>query len=220
MPIKFVNNLETKITNVGGISAGAVSVDITPGDGAKITAQISDLGSNGVYTRATFKDASGNVEAVKITGISTDTLTIVRGTDPGETARAWAQDDILDFCLNKTGLEDITVNEQQANTTATVNLTAEDLKYGLRTFTNYGATAEVNYALPAGEAGLRARFVVVVDSQYVRCTANGTERVRYIDDRYTYVRSNEEGNSWDMEWVEGLDDWVITSRVYNLKGDE
>jgi len=101
MAVKIVNYLQSRITDVGGIAAGDTEVSITAGDGAKILADIPDIGSPD-WTYAWFKDDAGNREPVKITGIATDLLTIVRGIDSRYPARAWAQNDVVHFslCLN------------------------------------------------------------------------------------------------------------------------
>jgi hypothetical protein len=107
MPVKFVNDIQTRITDVGGIAAGASSVSITAGDGAKILAQIPDINA-GDYCYGVFKNDAGNRETVKVTGVSVNTLTLgQRAADTGDVAREWAQNDILHFCLSKSALEAI-----------------------------------------------------------------------------------------------------------------
>jgi len=125
MPVKFVNDLQTRIATVGGINSTATSVDITAGDGTKIQNAVDFSSSEWCY--ATFKDVSGNIETVKITAATGDTLTIERGAD-GDTPRAWAQNDILDFCLNKKALEDLVNEIIGANIIDAVNLKIDGTK--------------------------------------------------------------------------------------------
>ena len=107
MPVRFVDYLQTRITNVGGIAADATSVGITPGDGAKILADIPGINS-GDWLYGWFKDIAGHRECVKFTGRSTDTLTIgQRAVNSRYPARAWAQGDIIHFSLSRYALDDI-----------------------------------------------------------------------------------------------------------------
>ena len=106
MPVKTVDLLQTRIADVGGIASDAAEVNITPGDGAKISADIPDLGDDYVY--AWFKDDSGNRELVKISGVSTDTVTLSqRGVSSRYPARAWSQNDILHFAICRQMFDDI-----------------------------------------------------------------------------------------------------------------
>lgn len=105
MPVKFVDDLQTRVATVGGIDAADLLVDITPGDGAKIAVFVNF--ASGEYCYATFRDAAGNLETVKITARNTDQLTIARAQDAADVARAWAADDILDFALCQGAMDDI-----------------------------------------------------------------------------------------------------------------
>lgn len=117
MPVKFVNDLQTRITDVGGISAAGTTVNISAGDGAKIAAFVNFAGAE--YCYATFKDVAGNRETVKVTAQVTDQLTIARSAD-GDTARAWAQNDILDFCLCSVALEELDQSQETSQNAAEI----------------------------------------------------------------------------------------------------
>src|SRR5688572_7712500 len=79
-------------TLASGISSGATSLTLTAGQGARFPA------ADGVddYFYATLVDTSNNLEIVKVTDRSTDTLTIVRGQD-GTSARAYSTGDRLEL---------------------------------------------------------------------------------------------------------------------------
>jgi len=161
MPVKFVNDLQTKIATVGGIKSTDTTVDITAGDGAKISAAVNF--SKGEWCYATLKDASGNREAVKITNVSGDKLTIVRGQD-GDTARAWAQNDIMDFCLNKGGLEDL-VKEIVAATLSNPTISSGGIV----------ATETTAPATSANQAACYPKEADGVTEIFMRGESNGTE---------------------------------------------
>ena len=76
-------------------------------------------------------------------------------------------------------------------------------------FTNTGAAGVVNLTLPAGAAGMSFDGVVTA-AQYLRFTANGSERFRFLNTQSAaggYVRSNVIGNSIHGEWT-GTE-WLI-----------
>jgi hypothetical protein len=122
MTVKFVNDLQTRVADVGGISAVATTVNITAGDGAKVASFVNF--SAGEYCFGSFKNSSGSIESVKITNRSTDALTISRAAD-GDTALAWAQDDILEFGLCSAALE-LIYTEAVAAAAAALAVHADD----------------------------------------------------------------------------------------------
>lgn len=103
--------------------------------------------------------------------------------------------------------------------TANYNVLASDLN-GLKTFTNNGAAGEINFSLPAGSANYKTTFIVV-DAQYLKVTANGTEKFRYGGTQGAaggYIRENTVGTVWTITW--SGDDWVIAPLTGTLKYDE
>jgi len=103
--IKFVNMLESRIADVGGISSTDLILNLTTGDGAKIPT----LGTGG-YIYAYLKDDIGNWELVKISSITGDECTIDSLSDRGlggSSAAAWAEDDVVHFAPCAEELEDI-----------------------------------------------------------------------------------------------------------------
>jgi len=102
--------------------------------------------------------------------------------------------------------------------TSAYPVTATDL-IGNKTFTNTAAVAEVNFTLPAGAAG-RLSFIVTA-AQYLKITANGTEKFRYYDAQSAaggYIRSNVVGTSFNIEW--SGTEWIVSNLVGFLLYDE
>ena len=97
--VQFKNNasgtLSAPISNVD------VSIVLTAGHGARFP---SLAGSQ--YFYATLKDGSNNLEVVKVTARSTDTLTVVRAQE-GTSGTAYTTNDVLELRPTAAGLEAI-----------------------------------------------------------------------------------------------------------------
>jgi hypothetical protein len=106
MAVKILDYLQSRITNVGGIAAADLSVGITPGDGAKIIADVPAINTDD-WVYAWLKDDAGNREVIRVTAVAVDVLTIVRGINSRYPARAWAQGDIVHFALSKSLFDDM-----------------------------------------------------------------------------------------------------------------
>lgn len=89
--LKFTNNASA--TLAGSITSTATSIVLTAGNGSLFPA----LGA-GDYCFATLVDSSNNLEIVKVTGRSGDTLTVERGQD-NTTARGYAAGDKCELRL-------------------------------------------------------------------------------------------------------------------------
>ncbi len=89
MGIKVANNAYAQLA--GGITSSATVLTVAAGQGARFPS----LGT-GDYFYATLIDTSNNLEIVRVTARSTDSMTIVRGQD-GTTARAYAANDRLEL---------------------------------------------------------------------------------------------------------------------------
>lgn len=88
------------------------------------------------------------------------------------------------------------------------------------TFRNTGAGAEVNLTLPAGADSYRFKCIVTA-AQYLRCTADGTEKFNYGGDLSAaggYIRANTVGRAWECEW--NGTDWVLTHINGTVNYDE
>ena len=106
MSVKFSNNAKTTLSS--GITSSATSIAVAD---ASVFPSIS--GSE--YFYVTFEDLSGNVEIVKVTGVSSNTLTVVRGQE-GTTARSYSSGDKAENRLTAGGLNDVAT---QADTDTT-----------------------------------------------------------------------------------------------------
>lgn len=97
----FSNNAST--TLAAGISSSATSVSVASGTGAEFPAP-----SGGQYFRATFvKNGNPNIfEIVKVTGVATDTFTIIRAQET-TTALAWAVGDFFNLFPTAGDLADL-----------------------------------------------------------------------------------------------------------------
>jgi hypothetical protein len=93
---QFSNNASTTIA--GGITSGSTSITLAVGTGALFPAL---SGSN--YFIGTLVDGSGNIELVKVTARSSDTLTVVRGRE-GTTAIAFASGSKFECRVTAAGL--------------------------------------------------------------------------------------------------------------------
>lgn len=91
---------------------------------------------------------------------------------------------------------------------------------GNTVITNTGAAGAINLTLPAGAADYSISFIVTV-AQYLRVTANGTEKFRYYSTQGAaggYIRDNVIGTAWRIIWTGS--DWAIVNLVGTLKYDE
>jgi len=99
MPVLYSNNasatLASSITNI------ATSLTVATGKGALFPSI-----SGGDYFYVTLTDASGNIEIVKVTAVSTDTFTVTRAQD-GTTARAWSTGDTVELRVARVMLNDL-----------------------------------------------------------------------------------------------------------------
>ena len=108
MTALFKNNAFSTLD--GGISDSATSIALSSGDGAKFPAP-----TGAEYFYATLIDTSNNLEIVKCTTRSTDTLTVTRAQE-GTTARAYSAGDRIELRLTAAG---ITASTSLANDYAT-----------------------------------------------------------------------------------------------------
>lgn len=99
MGIKFTNNASATLG--ASIGTGDTTITLTAGQGALFPS----LGGSD-YFYSTLTDSSNNLEIVKVTARSVDTLTVVRAQD-GTTAKAYLAGDKLELRPVAASLEDI-----------------------------------------------------------------------------------------------------------------
>jgi hypothetical protein len=85
MPVKLTNNAYGTLT--ASISSVQTTITLNSAEGARFPSLTA-----GEYFYATLIDTSNNLEIVKVTARSADTLVVVRGQD-GSTARAFSAND-------------------------------------------------------------------------------------------------------------------------------
>jgi len=96
MGIKFANNAVSSLSS--GISNTATSITIAAGNGSLFPSL-----TGGDYFYATLMDTSNNLEIVKVTNRTGDTMTIVRGQD-NTSPRAYSAGDRVELRLTTAGL--------------------------------------------------------------------------------------------------------------------
>lgn len=150
MGLKVTNNAFGTLN--AGITSSATTIVLTAGQGARFPTL-----SAGDYFYATLIDTSNNLEIVKVTARSTDTMTVVRGQD-NTTARAYSTNDR--FELRPTAA---LFNELATDIATKVSKTGDTLSGGL-TFSNTDATG-----VPVGTTAQRPGTPV---SGQVRCNSS------------------------------------------------
>ena len=99
MPVLFSNNASAPLA--ASITAASTSITVTTGQGALFPAV-----SAGSYFYATLVDSSNNLEIVKVTARSGDTMTVTRAQE-GTVARAYAAADKLELRITAAGLNNL-----------------------------------------------------------------------------------------------------------------
>lgn len=98
-------------TLAGSLTNVATSAAVQAGKGALFAVTAPD------YTYATLEDAAGNIEVIKVTARSTDSLTIVRAQD-GTSARSWNAGDVIECRPCAAAMNDYAVGPQIDGSTA------------------------------------------------------------------------------------------------------
>lgn len=133
MPALFSNNASATLAS--SISTSSTSITVSTGMGAlfpTITA--------GTYFYATLTDSSNNLEIVKVTGRTSDTLSVVRAQE-GTAARAYAAADKLELRITAAVLDNL------------VQLDGAQTITGVKTFSGanaYGTPASVTLTNATG----------------------------------------------------------------------
>lgn len=111
MSVKYGNFYRTLITTTGGISAGAMQVDVSAVDGIPTLA-------SGEYCRALIRrESDGARELVKITAVTGLVLTITRAQED-TTALAFAAGDRIEIVMTKGLIDDLFEAQQDQIDTA------------------------------------------------------------------------------------------------------
>lgn len=178
MGVKITNNASGTLS--AAITSSATTLTLTSGQGALFPT----LGA-GDYCWCTLVDTSNNVEIIKVTARSTDTMTIVRGQD-NTTAQAFAINDRLELrptaalfneFANPEGTSVLSTGETGATKflrengdgtcswiTVTSNSTAKGLYEHSNTISANYTIASGNNAVSAGEIQIDSGVTVEIPS--------------------------------------------------------
>jgi hypothetical protein len=99
MTIQWSNNASGALAS--SISSASTTIVLAAGQGVEFPTP-----GGGNYFYATLTDTSNNLEVVKVTARTVDTLTVVRGQD-GTAARSYAAGDLLELRPTAAGLTDM-----------------------------------------------------------------------------------------------------------------
>lgn len=150
MPVKFTNNASATLAS--SITDSATFIVLTTGKGALFPTL---TGSE--YFFATLTDASNNLEIVKVTARTNDTLTVVRAQD-GTGARAYAAGDKLELRLTNAAMS--TLARKDGNETIagewtySANQTFTSMTLGGETMTRPSLPAGTKLMFPQASAPL------------------------------------------------------------------
>jgi hypothetical protein len=133
MGVQIKNNAFS--TLLAGINSTTTTISVAVGEGPRFPAASV---ASGNYFYATILDTSNNLEVVKVTDRTNDTLTVVRGQD-GSTARSFALGDRIELRVTAALLGDLPIRELgtddiQDNSITAVKLAASGVSAG-----NFGA---------------------------------------------------------------------------------
>jgi hypothetical protein len=153
MSIKFTNNATA--TLAASITTSSTSLTVTTGQGALFPTLAA-----GDYFYATLVDSSNNIEIVKITARSSDTLTATRAQE-GTTARAYAAADKLELRVTAAALTNFATQDGPNTFSAANNFTV------VPTFSGG--------ALPVTSGGTNATTATAARTSLAAVGQNGTE---------------------------------------------
>jgi hypothetical protein len=121
MGVQIKNNAFS--TLLAGINSSVTTVSLAIGEGARFPAASV---ASGNYFYATLLDTSNNLEIVKVTDRTTDTLTVVRGQD-GTTARSFALGDRVELRVTAALLGDLPIRQLKTADYEDVSITSVKL---------------------------------------------------------------------------------------------
>jgi len=175
MAIKFTNNASATLAS--SINSSATSIILSGGQGALFP---SLAGSD--YFYATLVDSSNNIEIVKVTARSTDTLTVVRGQD-GTSGRAYSSGDRIELRVVAASLQEL-VYQSGAATTSTPGLVQLTNSVSSTSTTTAATPASVKSAYDLANAAMPktgGAFTGNITAPYI--SAAGATNGVYFEDR-------------------------------------
>ena len=106
MAVKFANNVSTTLSSA--INASQTTISVTDASGLPALSS-----GDYVYLTLDSNDSSPTLEVVKVTAISSNSLTVVRGRD-GTTASSFSSGAKVELRITAAGLDDISSQAQSA----------------------------------------------------------------------------------------------------------
>lgn len=187
-----------KSTLASGITSGATTLTVQTGDGAKFPAPTSPD-----FFEAVLENAAGTViEEVKVTAISTDTFTIVRGIN-STTAAAWSTGDKVELRITSASLSRL--GSTRKAVAGTTTLATGD---GPIVVTNSGSNFVLTLPTSVGADGETYR-IVNIGAGVVTVTPNGAQTVGFLA-------------TWDLEKGDFLEifsdnaNWLVKAATYRM----
>ena len=176
MAVVFANNAKTTLAS--SVSTSATSISVVDGS-------VFPAISGSDYTYVTFEDTSSNVEVVKVTARSGNTLTVVRGQD-GTSATAYSAGDKCELRITAALLNDLNTEADTESVSRDGDTMTGNLSFGDNNKALFGAGSDLqiyhdgsaSYIDDSGEGDL-----VILSSARVRFEGKSTGD--------TYMRLNE-----------------------------
>jgi hypothetical protein len=182
MGLKVTNNAFGTLN--AGINSSATTIVLTAGQGARFPTL-----SAGDYFYATLIDTSNNLEIVKVTARSTDTMTVVRGQD-NTTARAYSTNDRFELrptaaLFNEKANDDEVVKKSGSTMTGDLVLSGAMLK---RTMTADGVVVQIKGSYPGNPNLIELAQTSSDGIIYVRDAAGNTSQIHSWDGGTSIIR--------------------------------
>jgi hypothetical protein len=167
MGLKVTNNAFGTLN--AGINSSATTIVLTAGQGARFPTL-----SAGDYFYATLIDTSNNLEIVKVTARSTDTMTVVRGQD-NTTARAYSTNDRFELRPTAVMFTE-TIDKADAALPKAGGTMTGDLIFSsgvIRLPGSINSDAAINFKNSSSTSDIHAKFPLSTQTIYLRPNGNG-----------------------------------------------
>lgn len=195
--LKFTNNASATLS--AAITNSATSIALTTGNGSLFPS----LGA-GEFFYATLVDSSNNLEIVKVTARSTDTLTVVRGQD-GTTGRAFATGDKLELRAVAAGFAEMIQRDGSVPMTAALNHGGfKSTNMAEPSVSTDGATKNYVDTAAVGAVNTEAAARAAADSLLLP-KAGGTMTGDLIGTSFRSNRSSENARATGFQLANGTD---------------
>ena len=169
MSIKFANNAHSTLAS--GINTSATSITVASGHGARFPSL-----AGAEFFFATLIDSSNNLEIVKVTGRSTDVLTVTRAQE-STSARSFSSGDRIELRITAAGLGELitpsdivftntnsTFTKAQRGSTQTAGSQTGSVTLDFDTYQHFvlTATGNVTLANPSTESVGQSGIIVFI----------------------------------------------------------